>query len=196
MEKTIYFRAFEPDDANLIYQWKNDDSLNKLTVGLNRKVCFEDAQQWIKTRKYHNPYEVYRAICAKDTNRMIGYACLTDIHFINSSANTGAIVIGDSQYNDGIAWIETVLFMLEYTFERLNLNRLYGMSLVGHKMSNLMEKLVYMQQEGVLRQAAFKNGKFYDVSFAGILKEEYFMHKENGDYEIFSLIKRIKKLKE
>ena len=145
---------------------------------------------------YHNPFEVYCAICANDTNRMIGYACFTDNHFIISSANTGAIVIGDSQYNDGIAWIETVLFMLEYTFERLNLNRLYGMSLVGHKMSNLMEKLVYMQQEGVLRQAAFKNGKFYDVSFAGILKEEYFMHKENGDYEIFSLIKRIKKLKE
>ena len=126
---------------------------------------------------------------------MIGYASLVNIHYINSSAETGAIMIGDPNYNDGFAWIESVLFLFEYAFERLNLNRVYGQSLVGHKISNLVEPLMFMKQEGVLRQAAFKNGRYYDISFAGILKSEYYSHKEAGDYELPAVIRRIKKLR-
>ena len=42
MNKTVYFRAFEPDDVKLIHQWKNSDELNELTVGLNKKTSMED----------------------------------------------------------------------------------------------------------------------------------------------------------
>lgn len=195
MGKTVYFRAFEPEDAVLIHQWKNSDELNEMTVGLNKKTSLEEDQQWVNAHKDHHPYYAYWAICAKDTNKMIGYASLVNIHYINSSAETGAILIGDPNYNDGFAWIESVLFLFEYAFERLNLNRVYGQSLVGHKISNLVEPLMYMKQEGVLRQAAFKNGRYYDISFAGILKSEYYSHKEAGDYELPAVIRRIKKLR-
>ena len=195
MGKTVYFRAFEPEDAVLIHQWKNSDELNEMTVGLNKKTSLEEDQQWVNAHKDHHPYYAYWAICAKDTNKMIGYASLVNIHYINSSAETGAILIGDPNYNDGFAWMESVLFLFEYAFERLNLNRVYGQSLVGHKISNLVEPLMYMKQEGVLRQAAFKNGRYYDISFAGILKSEYYSHKEAGDYELPAVIRRIKKLR-
>jgi RimJ/RimL family protein N-acetyltransferase len=195
MEKTVYFRAFEEEDAKLIHQWKNDDELNVLTVGLNKKTCFEEDLEWIKSHMYHHPYSAYWAICSKETGKMIGWACLTNIHYINSSAETGAIVIGDPEYNDGFAWVETVLFLFEYAFERLGLNRVYGESLLGHKISNLVEGLMFMTREGVFRQAAFKNGRFYDISYAAILKDEYFAHKEAGDYEIPAIIRRLKKLR-
>ena len=195
MEKTVYFRAFEPEDAILIHQWKNSDELNELTVGLNKKTSLEEDLQWVNAHKDHHPYYAYWAICAKDTGKMIGYASLVNIHYINSSAETGAIMIGDPNYNDGFAWIESVLFLFEYAFERLNLNRVYGQSLVGHKISNLVEPLMFMKQEGILRQAAFKNGRYYDISFAGILKSEYYSHKEAGEYELPAVIRRIKKLR-
>ena len=195
MEKTVYFRAFEEEDAKLIHQWKNDDELNVLTVGLNKKTCFEEDLEWVKSHMYHHPYSAYWAICSKETGKMIGWACLTNIHYINSSAETGAIVIGDPEYNDGFAWVETVLFLFEYAFERLGLNRVYGESLLGHKISNLVEGLMFMTREGVFRQASFKNGRFYDISYAAILKDEYFAHKEAGDYEIPAVIRRLKKLR-
>ena len=195
MEKTVYFRAFEEEDARLIHQWKNDDELNVLTVGLNKKTCFDEDLEWVKSHMYHHPYSAYWAICSKETGKMIGWACLTNIHYINSSAETGAIVIGDPEYNDGFAWVETVLFLFEYAFERLGLNRVYGESLLGHKISNLVEGLMFMTREGVFRQAAFKNGRFYDISYAAILKDEYFAHKEAGDYEIPAIIRRLKKLR-
>lgn len=195
MEKTVYFRAFEPEDAASVHEWKNSDELNELTVGLNKKTTMEDDLRWINSIKDHHPYYAYWAICAKDTDRLIGYASLINIHYINSSAETGAIMIADPEFNDGTAWIETVLFLFEYAFERLNLNRVYGHSLIGHKISNLLEPLMFMQQEGVLRQAAYKNGRYYDVSYAGLLRNEYFAHKEAGDYDMMSIIRRLRNLR-
>lgn len=195
MKKTVYFRTFEEEDADLIYQWMNDDELKELSVGLNRRMSHEEVVEWVRSRKDHHNYYVYWAICSSDNHKMIGYASIVNIHYINSSAETGAIMIADPDYNDGTAWIESVLFMFEYAFERLNLHRLYGQSILGHKISNMVEPLMFMQQEGVLRQAAYKNGRYYDLSYAGILREEYFAHKEAGDYEMMAIIRRLKKLR-
>ena len=195
MEKTVYFRAFEENDADLIYQWMNDDELKVFSIGLNRRLCREEAVDWVKARMKHNPYQVWWAICAKDNDKMIGYASLTDIHYINSSANFSGIVIGDKNYQDGFAWIETYLFVYEYAFERLGLNRVYGESLLEHTTTQTMRALMFTTTEGVLRQAVYKNGKFYDVSMSSLLKDEYFEHKHNGDYELLSVIKRIKTIK-
>ena len=195
MEKTVFFRAFEEDDVALIHQWKNDESLNAFAVGLNKKTCLAEDTEWVKSHMFHHPYSAYWAVCAKDTGKMIGWACLTNIHYINSSAETGSIVIGDPDYRDGFAWVETVLFMFEYAFERLGLNRVYGESLLGHKISNFVEELMFMTREGLFRQAAYKNGRFYDISYAAILKDEYFAHKEAGDYEILAVIRRLKNLR-
>ena len=195
MEKTVYFRAFEPEDIIEVHKWKNSDELNELTVGLNKKTTKEDDLRWLNGIKDHHPYYAYWAICSMETDLLIGYASLTNIHYINSSAETGAIMIAAPEYNDGIAWIESVLFIFEYAFDKLNLNRVYGQSLVGHKISNLVESLMFMKQEGVLRQAVYKNGKYYDVSYAGILRSEYFAHKAAGDYELMAIIRRLKKLR-
>lgn len=195
MGKTVFFRAFEEEDALQIHQWKNDDDLNALTVGLNKRTCLEEDAEWVKSHMRHHPYSAYWAVCSVETGKMIGWACLTNIHYINSSAETGAIVIGDPEYRDGFAWVETVLFLFEYAFERLGLNRVYGESLLGHKMSNLMEELMFMTREGLFRQAAFKNGRFYDISYAAILKDEYFAHKAAGDYDMLAVIHRLKHLR-
>ena len=191
MEKTVFFRAFEEEDAELIYKWMNDDELKKMSVGLNRRMCKEEALAWVKSRMQHNPYQVWWAICAKDSNKMIGYVCLTDIHYINRSADFSGILIGDKDYQNGFAWIETYLFVYEYAFERLGLNRVYGTYLIDHLSTDTIGDVFYVRQEGVLRQAFYKNGIFYDAAISALLSKEYFEHKEKGDYELDVVIKRM-----
>jgi len=193
MVKTVYFRAFEEEDAELIYQWMNDDELKKMSVGLNRRMCKDEALEWVKARMHHNNYQVFWAICARDSNKMIGYACLTDIHYINSSANFSGIVIGDRDYQDGLAWIETYLFIYEYVFERLNLHRLYGTAINEHKSTILIRSVMFSHTEGIMRDAAFKNGRYYDVSISSVLSNEYFQHKNAGEYEMSAILKRMRK---
>ena len=195
MEKTVYFRTFEPEDAEAIYKWTNDDELKQLSIGLNRRICREEADEWIRTRMKHNPYQVWWAICSIETGKIIGYAYLSDIHYIKSSANFGGILIGDSDYRDGFAWIETYLFVYEYGFERLHLNRIYGEAIVDHVASQTMRKIMFAQTEGVLRQAEFRNGRYYDVSVGALLSKDYFEHKSKGDYELKAIIKRLKFVK-
>lgn len=191
MEKTVYFRAFEEEDAPSLYQWMNDDELKQLSVGLNKRVCREEVEEWIKARKRHNPYQAWFAICALESKEIIGYMSLTDIHYINSSAYFSGILIGDPNYRDGKAYIESYLFMFEYAFERLNLNRVYGTALADHKTSIIMAEVMYQKTEGVLKQSIFKNGKYHDEVICAILKNEYYEHKGKGDFELSSILKRI-----
>ena len=160
-------------------------------MGLNKRTCFEEDLEWVKTRKYHNPYQAWFAICNIDSDTLIGYMSLTDIHYINSSANFSGIIIGDSNYRDGQAYLESYLFMLEYVFERLNLNRMYGSALADHNVSVTMAEVMFQKTEAVLRQAIFKNGKYHDELICAILKEEYFKHKEDGDFEMSAILKRL-----
>lgn len=194
MSNTVYFRTFEEEDAILIYQWMNDDKLKELSIGLNRRMSHEEATAWVKRRMDYDQYNAWWAICAKDTNRMIGYMSLNNIHYINRSADFGGLLIGDKDYQDGGAWIESYLFLYEYAFDRLGMNRVYGQYLADHNTTNFMGPVMFCEDEGILRQAYFKNGRFYDAKMSAILREDYYKHKANGDYEMAAIMKRIMKI--
>lgn len=193
---TVCFREFEERDIDAIYKWKNDEELSRMIVGQFRPFSYDDAKKWVLgCMGEHDTYKFW-AIATDDIDkRIIGWVALSNIDYVNQSAETHSIVIADPDYNDGIAWIETEFHLLHYAFEVLKLNRLYGVSLMGHKMSNQIGELLFFQTEGVLRQAVYKNDRFYDLQYIGILKDEYFAHKEAGDYDLIKIIRRLRKLR-
>lgn len=196
MVNTVTFRDFEERDIDFIYHCKNDEKLNSMIVGQFHPFTYEEAVKWVHGCMGEHETFKFWAICTNDEEkRIIGWISLADIDYVNKKCRTHSIVIADPDYNDGLAWLESVLFMLEYAFEEVGLNRVYGKSLLGHPMSNKIGPLMYMQIEGVLRQAYFKEGKFYDLQYIGILRDEYFAHKEAGDYEIMKLIRRLRKMR-
>lgn len=190
---TVCFRDFEERDIEFIYRFKNDEKLNSMIVGEWHPFSYEEAVKWVHGCMGEHETFKFWAICANDEEkRIIGWVSLSQIDKINQCACFHGIVIGDRSYQDGFAWLETHLFIMEYAFERLGLNRLYGSSIVGHKDSNGIGMFLFWKQEGILRQAVFKNGLFYDLLLGSILKDEYFTHKNNGEYEIRSILKRIR----
>ncbi len=193
---TVLFRDFEEKDIDFIYKCKNDEELNRMIVGPYHPFSHEEAADWVRGCMGEHDTFKFWAICTNDEEKkIIGWTALSKIDKINQSAFTHSIVIGDRNYQDGFAWIEAVLFLFEYAFEKLELNRVYGESILGHKTSNIVEELMFMPREGIFRQAVYKNGQFYDVSSAAILKSEYFTHKDSGDYEISSIIRRLNKIR-
>lgn len=196
MEPTVIFRDFEERDIDFIYRCKNDEKLNSMIVGQYHPFTYEEATEWVHgCMGEHETYKFWAIATNDEEQRIVGWVALSHIDRISKSVETHSIVINDSDYNDGFAWLESVMHMLRYGFEVLKMHKVYGRSLIGHHQSNLMEELLYMHQDGVLRDEIFKNGKYYNVSYASILEDEYFAHKEAGDYEIKSLIKRIRTLR-
>lgn len=193
---TVFFREFEERDIDAIFRWKNDEQLNSMIVGQWRPFTYDDAAKWVHGCMGEHETFKFWAICTNDEEKkIIGWTALSKIDKQNKSVYTHSIVIGDKNYQDGFAWIETVLFLFSYSFETLGMNRVYGESILGNKASNLIEPLMFMTREGLFRQAVFQNGQFYDISYAAILKDEYFTHKAAGDYEIPAVIRRLKKLR-
>ncbi len=193
MESTVSFRDFEERDIDFIYKCKNDEKLNNLVVGQYHPFTYDEARKWVEgCMGEHDTYKFW-AICTNDEEqRIVGWISLSNIDRQNKSACFHGIVIGDENYHDGFAWIESYLFIMSYTFEVLRLNRLYGSSIVGHKESNRIGKYLFWSKDGILRQAVLKNGKFCDLLLGSILYEEYLSHKNNGDYEIRSILRRLR----
>jgi RimJ/RimL family protein N-acetyltransferase len=141
----------------------------------------------------HETYKFWTIATNDDEKRIVGWVSLSEIDKANRSACFYGLVIGDEEYHDGFAWIESYLFIYEYAFERLGLNRVYGTRLMEHKQTKAMGLIMFSKREGVLRQAVYKNGQYHDLSIGSLLSSEYFEHKNNGDYEISAIIRRIKK---
>lgn len=190
---SVFFRAFEPEDAILIYKWKNDFDLLNMAVGMNRKISYEDCLEWVKDKSKHHYFEIYWAICLNDdTKKMIGYTHLNKIHYINRDVESGGIIIGDKDYRDGIIWIEIYQILMSYVFDVLNLNRFYGICLNEHKLTMTMMTILFWSSEGLFKQSVYKKGKYHDIVMWALLREDYYRHKMSGDYETTAIIKRIR----
>ncbi|MDR0981645.1 MAG: GNAT family N-acetyltransferase [Culturomica sp.] len=190
--KSIFFRAFEENDYLLINQWRNDPKIQALTGKYFRYVSSLMEKEWVKDKMMHNTKDIYLSICLNDeSKKMIGYISINDIDYVNRTACQGGLVLGDPIAHDGTIWIESILSILEYNFNHLNMNRVYGNSLVEHKLTRIMCEASFQQMEGVGRQAVYKDGRYHDIYFWGLLREDYFRHKEAGDYEVNAMVKRV-----
>ena len=192
MESTVLFRDFEERDIDFIYKCKNDEKLNSMIVGQFKPFSREDAEKWVHGCMGEHATYKFWAICTNDDiQQIIGWASISDIDYTNRSVCYHGLVISP-EYSDGMAWIETNLFVFEYIFEHLKFNRMYGASLLGHPVSNAAEVIFYQSREGVLREAVFKNGQYYDLVLSALLRRDYLEHKHNGDYNFSNLVKRIR----
>lgn len=195
MEKSIIFRSFELEDVELIYKWMNDYDLMKNAIGMARPWSMQDCIDWVTPKTKHDPFNYWFAICLNDqSKKMIGYTGVNNIHYVNRSATCNAIVIGDVECRDGISWLETNILIREFVFETLHLNRYYGSFSETQKTTAIANELFYSTIEGVERQAIWKNGQYNNVYLVSLLRDEYLLHKANGDYELMSLIRRLRKL--
>lgn len=191
MDKTVYFRAFEDQDLDLLYHWLNDDELKRLSVGVNRKMSSEECKRWINARKKQGPFDFFWAICSIKTGKMIGYASLNDVHFINRTAFMGGIIIGEKDSSNTFALFETLLFQLNFAFNQLNMHRVYESYMADHETSRLIAQAFMYKLDGIFRDHVFKNGKYHDEVFCSLMENEYRSYNENGLYEMKQITKRI-----
>lgn len=192
MQPTIIFRDFEERDIDFIYRCKNDEKLNSMIVAQYHPFTYEEAVQWVHgCMGEHDTFKFWAIATNDDEKRIVGWVSLSQIDKINKSACFHGLVIGDSEYRDGTAWIEAYIIILKYAFETLHLNRLYGTYLPNHVMTKSMANSVFFITEGIYRQSFINKGIYHDEVFASLLSSEYFEHKNKGEYEYNSIFRRL-----
>ena len=199
-KNSVFLRAFEPEDYQLINRWRNDFEVQKMTVGRFRYVSPEREKDWVKYQIEHNATDVYLAICLNDESKqMIGYTSINNIDYINRKAFMGGIVLaGDSHNSKNLT--DAFLLIFDHVFVDMSLHRLEGDFLAEYKNAILMNKMLGWTIEGVERDAVYKEQRYHDLVRISMLDGEYFDLLNNGGFEDKALRRRMhdamKELKE
>lgn len=168
----VFLRAFEEADVENLVKWRNNTEVTKSLGGTNFFVSSIRETEWVKHSATHDTNDIRLAICLIENSKHIGNINLTSINWINRTAEF-SIMIGDRQeWGKGFGKEATVL-ILNYAFFELNLNRIYLTVKMDNTSAYNLYKSIGFVQEGIQREAVYKNGKYNNMIMMSLLKYEY-----------------------
>ena len=176
--KRIFLRPLEMSDEPLLRRWLNDPENWKT---LNRFLpVSEHREREFLEGLYKSCDDVALGVVLRDGERLIGVTGLHRVNAANRSAVFG-IIIGERDYQSRAYGTETTQLMLGYGFRELNLNRI-GLSVYADNERAIRAyRRVGFVQEGCLRQAFFRNGRYHDELCFSILRDEWARSCEQDD---------------
>lgn len=118
----------------------------------------------------------YFAIADKETNKMIGSIGITSYNSYQGRIEL-SYDLAQEYWRRGIT-TRAIDCIIRYAFEEWNVNRIEAsVSTLNIPSKNLLLKCGFTL-EGILRQHRFHRGRYVDVYFFSLLKEEYFKHHD------------------
>lgn len=163
------------EDAELIYQWKNDISLINLLMAKPTPVTVNETREWLeKSLKDKNQIILGIKINQAESKEelLIGIIRLMFIDWINRKSELG-VYIGNEKYR-GIGIGKTVInLILDYAFCFLNLHKVYLQVSESNKNAINLYKSVGFKVEGIKREEFWNKTNYENVVSMGILEHEY-----------------------
>ena len=170
MGHKVFLRAFEPGDEKMIAILENHPQTRET---LFYALPTGTEYQLEKTKKQQNdPNTIVFTICDKETGIAIGQTAFVRIDWVGRMA-TFYIGIANAENRQKGLGRETVELMVEYAFNTLNLNRIHLHVAENNVAAIEVYKKCGFITEGKLREAMYRNGKYYDFYVMGILKSDF-----------------------
>jgi len=167
----IAFRKPEPKDLDAFYEQKNDPRVKCLLGGFSRPQSRRDLDEWLEFHR-SRPDEVLWTIVSIIDQRCLGHVGLYKIDPISRSSDFG-IMIGDpAAWGCGVG-TQATLHALRHAFNHENLNRVSLTVLATNDRAIRLYRKVGFIEEGCLREAQFRDGKYIDLIAMGLLKHEF-----------------------
>lgn len=168
----IELRPLEKNDAYPFFSWLNDEEVIKYSMSSFQRLSTEvQIQKWFDHLfEEQNVYNV--GIFLSSSQQLIGYAGISGLSTINKSGEY-FIFIGDkNQWGKGIGMLVTQK-IVDYGFRTLNLNRI----MLTVSKPNIGGVKAYERagfvQEGILREACYRDGAYHDKIVMSMLQSEY-----------------------
>lgn len=169
----VYLRELTRSDIPIINTWRQSRELQDFFGSPFRYINLETDEEWFERYMKNRTKEVRLAIVTKDENELIGMVSIANIDAVCRKAEYGGIMIGvPFNRGKGIGKLVTMM-LLRHVFYDLNLNRFEGVWLITNRPSIEMGKKCGFKEEGVLRQATYKNGQYHDLLQMSILRMEF-----------------------
>jgi RimJ/RimL family protein N-acetyltransferase len=167
----IFLRELERRDLSALTAWRADRELVGLLGGSFRHVGSEIDEKWFDAYLNSRAHNVRLAICLKSTGEAVGVTYLLGIDWVSRCAEFSIQIGVESTRGRGIGEAATRL-TLQHAFDDLNLHRISLTLLASNARAKALYEKVGFRAEGLLRQAAFKGGRYLDVIPMALLSTE------------------------
>jgi len=157
------------DVAGNYDNWLNDPEITKYNSHGRFPISRENLNEYV-INVNNSKNTLILAVIDIDSKLHIGNIGLQNINWIDRNAEI-AFLLGEKRFWGKGVMVEAGLILIRHGFNSLNLHRIYcGTSSQNIGMQKLALKLG-MIQEGVRKEAIFKDNKYYDIIEFGILKK-------------------------
>ncbi len=172
--KNVRLRALEREDLPNCVRWLND---REVTEFLLQRFPLSKAREekWFDSQAETSPEsgQVFALdALVGDQWVHIGNTGLHEIDPVVREAEFGIFIGEKSFWNKGLG-TEAVKLTLKHGFDDLNLNRIYLAVFEPNLRGIACYKSVGFVQEGLLRQADYKNGRYINTLIMSILRSEW-----------------------
>lgn len=169
----VRLRAIELDDLPRYVDWLNDPDVQR---GIERHLplSLAEEQSWFGAMMAGPPAERSLAIEVQEGQgwRHIGGIGLMRLDPVAHQAEVGLHIGDRSCWGKGYG-AEAMRLMMRHAFDTLNLDRLYlRVYEENHRAHDLYRRLG-VQEEGRLRQGHYRDGRYWDTIWMGILCAEW-----------------------
>lgn len=172
--KCIYLRTLVPADLGYLAEWADDPFIEKM-VGSEFLHSYKHAYD--KDPSFYDavltdPTQVPLVIEAhQGWGKPVGLVRLFNIHVVEGYAYIETVIADPKALRHGFG-VQASRLMAYYGIDVLGLRRIESKVYEYNAVSINTLKRNACVQEGVLRKAAFRDGRYWDVIVFGILREE------------------------
>lgn len=167
----LIIRRIQKEDWQYFYEIMG----NELTMNfLGRANTLEEVESYVdnQSNQDHLNFSGNYSVVLKEENKVIGQFGL-EINPKHSKASM-SYLFNSNYWNNGYA-IECAKYMVDFAFNKINLNRIEADCIEENESSIKIFKKLNMQYEGKFREARYNKrlNKYFDIACYAILKSEY-----------------------
>ena len=165
----VYLRPLERTDVPLLQTWVNDQEVIRNLLNF-RPMNLQSEEEFLD-KVTRDPDLIVLGIALRSNDRLIGDVALHRIQSRDRQAGFGILIGEKAEWSKGYG-TEATRLIVRYAFDALNLNRVWLHVLENNQRGQRAYEKVGFKVEGVLRQSAFREGRYLDTITMGILRGE------------------------
>ncbi len=168
----LILRPFTQRDADAVMRLAGDREIADTTLNIPHPYKEGMAEDWISTHRegIESGDSLTLAITLTDTGELVGAVGLT-VQKEHSRAELGYWT-GRQYWGLGYC-TEAARALVEYGFDKMELNRIYASHFSGNTASGRVMEKLGMKHEGIMRQHVRKEGSYVDLVIYGITRKQY-----------------------
>ena len=171
--KLVALHAVEEKDLQQFRDWRNNTDFRK-HFREYRELNMRQQEIWFEEKVVKDPTTLMFSIKRNDGNELLGCCGFVYINWVHRHADLSLYIGWKDAYSDDEGYAEeSCKLLLDYGFNELCLNKVWTeIYEFDEKKKTLYEKFRF-QQDGLLRQNYWYDGRWWDSKIISILQSEY-----------------------